>query len=80
MTINISSESLHLLVSSALADFLVYLEQYPTPIIIGDNYHYQRLLDAYKKWAESRNLAIDPINIQYWKSLCSQKIFESKSC
>lgn len=56
-------DSARRLIAGSFADFLIHLTGLPDPIVIGAEYPRKKLLDAFVRWADSKNFTTTQADI-----------------
>jgi len=66
------NENARSLILGALVDFLEHLNTLEAPIVVGNDYPNDKLIDVFKEWTEQRNVSLKTINKPAWLKLCEQ--------
>jgi hypothetical protein len=66
------------LITGAVTDFLHYLNQLESPIVVGREYPPDRLVDAFKQWSFENNVSIKTIDRSLWQHACKQGHFRDE--
>lgn len=59
------------LIAGGFADFIIYLTALADPFVVGGTYPRNRLIEAFNKWAQSRNFETGDANISLWRETCN---------
>lgn len=57
----------HMIISGALYDFMGFLTSRPQEVTLSDHHTPHDLLDAFREWAEERNLNIENALVLDWR-------------
>lgn len=62
--------------SAALCDFVGYLDELGDPIVVGGQYPKDKLVQAFRKWCEDRNICVKDPDCEGWLTACSTNAME----
>jgi hypothetical protein len=65
--------------AGGFADFLVFLSDYPQPLVVGAGYPRHRLAKAFQDWAAKRNFSTDNADIASWRFACEHGHFKGST-
>jgi hypothetical protein len=68
---NDEKQKIRKLIAGSHADFLSFLISLPNPIVVGNEYPRTKILQAFNRWAKSRNFDTDDATIANWREVCS---------
>jgi hypothetical protein len=68
---SVETQRIRRLIAGSHADFIVFLSTLANPIIVGNGYPRTKLIDAFNKWAKSRDFHTDDANISNWRDACN---------
>ncbi len=67
------------LLLGALVDFITYLNENDSPIVVGRDYKPDRVLDAFQAWAKDRGLSLNKIDRPLWLEACRKGVFKDET-
>ena len=73
----LAADNLRRLIAGALCDFVGHLDELKDPIIVGERYSRDRLIDAFTKWTMKRGINVKDANAEGWISGCNRGVFKA---
>lgn len=64
-------ETLRRFLSAALCDLIGHLDGLNDPIVIGGQYPKDKLVQAFRKWCEDRNISVENPDCEGWLTSCN---------
>ncbi len=68
--VNPNTQQARALIAGGFADFLMYLTNLPSPIVVGDGYTRTRLFEAFKNWAKISDFDTTGADTHLWRDAC----------
>lgn len=66
-----NSDKARQFIAAALCDFVGYLDNLDSPIIVGGSYPKDLLVKQFNKWCKLRNFSIENPDGEEWLKVCS---------
>lgn len=63
-------ETLRRFLSAALCDLVGHLDELVDPIVVGGQYPKDKLVEAFQKWCEVRNISVKNPDCEGWLTAC----------